>query len=78
MSTTLAQLGDIECKVFQHATEHMSHNCLETYTFTMRNTIIEDKLTNMSRKPRQDDRDAPTALTLLALCHRVILDSVAH
>ena len=46
--------------------------------FTMRNTITEDKLTNKFEVGDKMTRDAPTARTGLALCHRVILDSLAH
>ena len=51
---------------------------LETYRFTMQNTITEDKLTNTFEVGDKMTGDAPTARTGLALCHRVILDSVAH
>ena len=44
----------------------------------MRNTITEDKLTNTFAVGDKMAGDAPTARTGLALCHRVILDSVAH
>ena len=40
----------------------------------MRNTITKDELTNGDKMTG----DAPIARTGLALCHRVILDSVAH
>ena len=50
---------------------------LENYCFTMRNTITEDKLTNTFASGDKMTGDAPTARTGLALCHRVILDSVA-
>ena len=51
---------------------------LENYRFTMQNTIIEDKLTNTFASGDVMTGDAPTARTGLSLCHRVILDSVAH
>ena len=51
---------------------------LETYRFTMHNTTTEDKLTNTFVNGDKMTGDAPTARTGLALCHRVILDSVAH
>ena len=44
----------------------------------MRNTIIEDKLTNTFASGDKTTGDAPTARTGLALCHRVTLDPVAH
>ena len=47
-------------------------------SFTMRNTITEDKLTNTFASGDKTTGDAPTARTGLALCHRVTLDSVAH
>ena len=51
---------------------------LDNFSFTMRNTITEDKLTNTFAVGDKMAGDAPTARTGLALCHRVILDSVAH
>ena len=50
---------------------------LEYYSFTVRNTITEDKLTNTFASRDKMTGDAPTARTGLAICHRVILDSVA-
>ena len=51
---------------------------LGNYRFAMQNTIIEDKLTNTFASGDVMTGDAPTARTGLSLCHRVILDSVAH
>ena len=48
------------------------------HSFTMRNTVTEDKLTNTFAYGDKTTGDAPTARTGLALCHKVILDSVAH
>ena len=44
----------------------------------MRNTITEDKLANTFASGDKMTGDEPTARTGLALCHSVILDSVAH
>ena len=45
-------------------------------SFTMRNTITEDKLTNTFASGDKTTGDAPTARTGLA--HRITMDSVAH
>ena len=49
--------------VFQHVTEH-------DYSFTMRNTITEDKVTNTCANEDKTAVDAPTSRTGLALCCR--------
>ena len=43
----------------------------------MQNTLTEDKLTNTVASGDKMTGDAPTARIGLALCHRVILDTVA-
>ena len=51
---------------------------MENYSFTKQNTITEDKLTNTFSCGDKMTGGAPTARTVLALCHRVIMDCVAH
>ena len=51
---------------------------LANHSFTVRNTITEDTLTNTFASGDEMTGDAPIARTGWALCRRVILDSVAH
>ena len=67
------------CARIRHTFSNLIKLGLESYRFTMQNnTITEDKLTKTFASGEKMTGDAPTARTGLALCHRVILDSVAH